>query len=71
MTSKPAKPSGAEYNGPDELYRFLERHPVGPDYVKRTADMVRTKYPASWAAMKPRLQQIYRAEVSRLKLHKK
>lgn len=67
MMSKAAKPGGAEYQGPDDMYRFLERHPVGPDYVRRTADMVRTKYPGSWAAMKPRLAQIYRAEVKRAK----
>ena len=71
MTSAPEKPSGAEYASPDELYRFLERNPVGTDYVRRTAEMIRTKYPASWPAMRPRLQQIYRAEVSRLQLLKK
>jgi hypothetical protein len=71
MTSAPAKPSVAEYASPDELFRFLERNPVGPDYVRRTAEMIRTKYPASWQAMRPRLKQLYRAEVSRLKLQEK
>ena len=69
--SAPAKPGAAEYNGPEELFRFLERNPVGPDYVRRTADMVRTKYPASWQAMRPRLEKIYREEVARLRLQKK
>ncbi len=71
MTSAQPKPGGAEYASPDELYRALQRNPVGPDYVRRTAEMIRTKYPASWAAMQPRLQQIYREEVARLKLQKK
>lgn len=60
-----AKPGAGEYADPQQLYNFLERHPVGPDYVKRTADWLATKYPASWPAMRPHILKIYRAEVQR------
>ena len=66
MMSAPAKPSGAEYADPEVLYRFLEKHPVGPDYVRRTASWLAENYPVSWPAMRPRILQIYRAEVKRV-----
>ena len=53
---------GAEHPAPDELLRFLERNPGSADYLRRTADWIRTTYPGSWASMRPRLQQLYRAE---------
>ena len=68
--SAPAKPGGAEYADPEVLLQKAEKHPVGPDYVRRTAEMIRTKYPASWEAMRPRLTQLYRAEVKRTNPHK-
>lgn len=63
-TSAPAKP-GAEHAAPDELLRFLERNPCGPDYLRRTADWIRTTYPDSWTALRPKLQALYRAEARR------
>lgn len=67
--SAPEKPGGAEYAQPEVLFQFLERYPVGPDYVRRTAEWLAEKYPASWPAMRPRVLQIYRAEVKRAKPH--
>ena len=65
--SKAEKPSNArKYERPEDLYRFLERFPCGPEYVRRNADMIREKYPDSWPKMRPRLLQIYQAEKERV-----
>ena len=43
----------------------MEKFPSGTDYVRRTAEMIKTQYPGSWTAMQGKLRQLYKTEQQR------
>jgi hypothetical protein len=45
---------------PNELLTFCARKDQSADYVRRTADWIKTEYPGSTEALLPRLRKIYR-----------
>lgn len=45
---------------PYELLTFCARKDQSADYVRRTADWIKTEYPGSAEALLPRLRKIYR-----------
>jgi len=49
-----------KHPSPDDVLKFCARKDQTADYVRRTAEWIKTEYPGSAAAMLPRLRQIYR-----------
>jgi len=52
--------TGDEHPAPAQLLRFLERKDQSSDYVRRTAEWIKDKYPGSAASLLPQLRQLYR-----------
>jgi uncharacterized protein Yka (UPF0111/DUF47 family) len=42
------------------LLKFVSRQDQTADYVRRTAEWIKSEYPASAATLLPKLRQIYR-----------
>lgn len=51
-----------EHPRPDLLMAFVEKmaKAIGPNYVMRTAEFLKREYPATAAALRPRLAALYR-----------
>lgn len=47
-----------------EVLAFLERKDQTADYVKRSAEWLKDKYPGSAPAMLPKLRQLYRQKIA-------
>lgn len=54
-----------EYKHAEHMLKFLEKQSL--EYIKRTADMISSKYPVSAPALLPKIRKIYAAKRKELR----
>ena len=52
-----------QHNDEAALLKFCERQDQTADYVRRTAEWIKTNYPASTARLIPKLRAIYKDKI--------